>query len=214
MREGFGLAARVAVINVKKILFVVLVLLAGMAYRDWSLREIEHPPGVLVSELPKQVNVRGLASVTMDGYELTPRAEFEIRARVLSRKDYSWGTEADLSPVDLALGWGVMSDQAVLDRIEISQGSRWYYTRYELPAPISDKEIIQNSSNMHIIPAQNRIKKKLQDLRVGDIVRLRGRLVDIDHPSGWHWRTSLSREDTGGGSCEIVYVEEIEIEAR
>ncbi len=214
MREGFGLAARVAVINVKKILFVVLVLLAGMAYRDWSLREIEHPPGVLVSELPKQVNVRGLASVTMDGYELTPRAEFEIRARVLARKDYSWGTEADLSPVDLALGWGVMSDQAVLDRIEISQGSRWYYTRYELPAPISDKEIIQNSGNMHIIPAQNRIKKKLQDVRVGDIVRLRGRLVDIDHPSGWYWRTSLSREDTGGGSCEIVYVEEIEIEAR
>ena len=214
MREGFGLAARVSVINLKKILFVVLVLLAGMAYRDWSLREIEYPPGVLVSELPKQVNVRGLASVTMDGYELTPRAEFEIRARVLARKDYNWGTEADLSPVDLALGWGVMSDQAVLDRIEISQGSRWYYTRYELPAPISDKEIIQNSGNMHMVPAQNRIRKKLQDVRVGDIVRLRGRLVDIDHPSGWHWRTSLSRDDTGSGSCEIVYLEDIEIEAR
>jgi hypothetical protein len=172
------------------------------------------PPGVLVSEVPTQVNVRGLASVALDDYELTPRAEFEIRARVLSRKDYSWGTEADLSPVDLALGWGVMSDQAVLDRIEISQGSRWYYTRYELPAPISDMEIIQNSGNMHMIPAQNRIRKKLKDVRVGDIVRLRGRLVDIDHPSGWHWRTSLSRDDTGGGSCEIVYLEEIEIKAR
>ncbi len=203
-----------AVIGKKKILFVVLVLLAGMAYRDWSMREIEYPPGVLISEVPTQVNVRGLTSVAMDDYELTPRAEFEIRARVLSRKDYSWGTEADLSPVDLALGWGVMSDQAVLDRIEISQGSRWYYTRYDLPAPISNKEIIQNSGNMHMIPAQNRIRKKLKVIRVGDIVRLRGRLVDIDHPSGWHWRTSLSRDDTGGGSCEIVYLEEIEIEAR
>ena len=200
--------------NLKRILFVVLVLLAGLAYRDWSLREIEYPPGVLVSEVPTQVNVRGLASVTMDGYELTPRAKFEIRARVLSRKDYSWGTEADLSPVDLALGWGVMSDQAVLDRIEISQGSRWYYTRYELPAPISEKEIIQNSGNMHMVPAQNRIRKKLKEVRVGDIVRLRGTLVDIDHPSGWYWRTSLSRDDTGGGSCEIVYLEEIEIETR
>ena len=163
-----------AVIGKKKILFVVLVLLAGMGYRDWSMREIEHPPGVLVSEVPTQVNVRGLASVAMDDYELTPRAEFEIRARVLSRKDYSWGTEADLSPVDLALGWGVMSDQAVLDRIEISQGSRWYYTRYDLPAPISNKEIIQNSGNMHMIPAQNRIRKKLKDVRVGDIVRCVG----------------------------------------
>ncbi len=201
-------------INNKKILIIVLVLLAGMAYRDWSLREIEYPPGVLVTEAPKQVDVRGVASVTMDEYELTPRAEFEIRARVLSRKNYRWGSEADLSPVDLALGWGVMSDQAVIDRMEISQGSRWYYTRYELPAPVSDKEIIQNSGNMHMVPAQKWIRKKLKGVRVGDIVRLRGRLVDIDHPSGWHWRTSLRRDDTGGGSCEIVYLEEIEIEPR
>ena len=206
--------ARMSILKEKKILFVVLVLLAGMAYRDWSLRDIEYPPGVLVSELPKQVDVRGLASVTMDGYELTPRAEFEIRARVLSRDDYRWGTEADLSPLDLALGWGVMSDQAVIDRMEISQGSRWYHTRYELPAPLSEREIIQNSGNMHMVPAQNRIRKKLDGVRVGDIVRLRGKLVDIDHPSGWHWRTSLRRDDTGGGSCEIVYLEEIEIEPR
>jgi len=37
--------------KLKRILFVVLVLLAGLAYRDWSLREIEYPPGVLVSEV-------------------------------------------------------------------------------------------------------------------------------------------------------------------
>ena len=65
-----------------------------------------------------------------------------------------------------------------------------------------------------MIPAQNRIRKKLKGVRVGDIVWLRGRLVDIDHPSGWHWRTSLSRKDTGGGSCEIVYLEDFEIETR
>lgn len=202
------------ILKEKKILLIVLVLLSGMAYRDWSMREIQYAPGVLVAEVPKQENVRGLSLLAIDGYELTPRAEFEIRARVLSRENYSWGSEADLSPLDLALGWGVMSDQAVLDRIEISQGSRWYYTRYDLPAPVSDTAIIQNSGNMHMIPAQNRISKKLKGVRVGDIVRLKGMLVDVDHPSGWRWRTSLSREDTGGGSCEIVYLEEIEIEAR
>ena len=191
-----------------------MVLLVGMAYRDWSSRDIEYPPGVLISELPKQTDVQGLRAVTLGEYELTTRAEFKIRARVLSRENYSWGTEADLSPVDLALGWGVMSDQAVIDRIEISQRSRWYYTRYKLPAPISDREIIRNSGNMHMVPAQNRVKKRLKDVRVGDIVQLRGRLVDVDHPSGWHWRTSLRRDDTGGGSCEIMYLEEIEIEAR
>ena len=54
--------------ELKKILFVVLFLMAIMAYRDWSMREIEYPPGVLVSQLPKQVDVNGLTPVTMDDY--------------------------------------------------------------------------------------------------------------------------------------------------
>jgi hypothetical protein len=209
-----GLMVRMSISEPRNILVIVLVLLAGMTYRDWSMREIEHPPGVLVSKSPQQINVRDLHSLSLDEYELTPRAEFEIRARVLSRKDYTWGTESNLSPVDLVLGWGVMSDQAVIDRIEISQSSRWYHTRYELPAPVSDKDIIQNSSNMHMVPARKHIRKKLENVRVGDIVLLRGKLIDVDHPSGWHWRTSLRRDDTGAGACEIVYVEEIIIEAR
>jgi len=93
-------------IETKKILVVALVLLAGMALRDWSMREIEHPPGILVPERPSQVDLENSAIVTIDSYRLKPRADIQIRARVLSREDYSWGDEADLSPVDLALGWG------------------------------------------------------------------------------------------------------------
>lgn len=199
-------------IDTKKILVASLVLLAGLALRDWTMREIVHPPGVLIPERPLQRAPGNKAIIHMDSYRLKPRAEFQIRARVLSREDYSWGNESDLSPVDLALGWGVMSDQAVLDRINIRQGSRWYYTRYELPAPIPDQAIIQNSGNMHMIPADSRIRKKLKKIRQGDIVQLRGQLVDIDGESGWRWRTSLSRDDTGGGSCEIVYLQDLVIE--
>ncbi len=25
-------------------------------------------------------------------------------------------------------------------------------------------------------------------------------------PCGWHWRSSLTRDDTGPGACELVYV--------
>ena len=41
---------------------------------------------------------------------LTTRAHFDIAARVLSRKDYSWGADAGLVPIDLALGWIRVSD--------------------------------------------------------------------------------------------------------
>ena len=198
----------------KKALFVILAIAAIAAWRDWSQRAIVQPPGVLVPQYPHQEEGVFRQVIERNGYRLTPRAGFAIRARVLSRENYYWGSEADLSPLDLALGWGAMSDQAVLDRIEISQGARWYFTRYEGPAPLADKDIIRHSGNMHIVPANPQIRRQLKQIRRGDIVQATGYLVDIDHPSGFTWRTSLSRDDTGGGSCEIFYLERLQIEGR
>lgn len=185
-----------------------LGLALWMAATRWEQRPLEHPPGVLVPEQPVQ-EAAGNSVFGMDDYILTRRASFRLRARVLSKERYWMGREADLSPLDLALGWSVMSDQSVLDRIEIRQSGRWYYTRYRYPAPVGDGQIVGNSSNMHMIPARRQVERQLQALRTGDIVRLQGYLVDVDHPSGWHWRTSLSRTDTGNGSCELFYVDQV-----
>ena len=196
----------------KKALSIILILLVLMAWRDWRHREITHEPGVLVAELPRQEDISEPRFIQVEDYRLTLRAEFELRARVLSIEYYRWGNEANLSPVDLALGWGVMSDQAVLDRISISQGARWYFTRYEFPAPVTDRQIITSSSNMHMIPANSWVADKLDEVRKGSIIQLKGFLVDVDSDSGFFWRTSLRRDDTGNGSCEIFYVESLYIE--
>ena len=198
----------------RKFLYLILAIAAVAAWRDWGQRAIDRPPGVLVPEYPRQESAAPPQTLDIEGYLLTPRAKFEVRARVLSRENYYWGSEADLSPMDLALGWGAMSDQAVLDRIEISQGSRWYFTRYAGLAPLADRDIIRHSANMHMVPADPQVLRQLKKIRSGDIVQATGYLVDIDHPSGFRWRTSLSREDTGGGSCEIFYLQGIQIESR
>jgi len=198
----------------KNILILVLALLAALIARDWSMREITHGPGVLVPERPLQTEISTAEVMTLDEYQLRPRARFQIRARVLSREDYNWGTEANLSPMDLALGWGVMSDQTVLDRIKVEQRSRWYFTSYDYPAPLPDQDIIRNSGNMHMIPSRPWLEDELKKIRRGDIVQLNGYLVDVDSESGWRWRTSLSRNDSGNGACEIVYLESVVIEER
>jgi hypothetical protein len=198
----------------KRAFYLLLLLAMVLAWRDWSRREIVHPPGVLVHEAPRQRPVEGSQVIKLEDYRLTPRARFELRARVLSREDYRWDAGADLAPVDLALGWGAMSDQAVLDRIEVSQGARWYRTRYDYPAPMADRDIIRQSGNMHMVPANAAVRARLKEIRRGDLVWLRGYLVDADHDSGFRWRTSLSREDTGDGACELFYIERITIEPR
>lgn len=194
-------------------LFILSVIALGyLIIKDWGMQPLLHPPGVLVSEAPVQINLQN-SGFKIDDYRLTRRAQFEIRARVLSTEPYYLHRTGDLSPMDLALGWGVMSDQSVLDQIDISQSGRWYRTRYEMPPPVPELQIISHSSNMHMIPAKKSIARALKKLREGDIITLRGYLVDVDHDSGWLWRTSMSRTDTGNGACEIVYVESLDVEA-
>jgi len=194
-----------------KIFIFCVIALGFLIIRDWDSGPVEHPAGILVAEKPLQVDLQPSAFM-LDDYQLTRKASFEIRARVLSKEPYYLNRTADLAPIDLALGWGAMSDSAVLDRIDISQSARWYRTRYEFPSPIPDQQIIANSSNMHMIPAGKGIERSLKKLREGDIILIRGYLVDVDHDSGWYWRSSMSRTDTGDGACELVFVEYLSVE--
>jgi len=195
----------------RRIFILSVIALCYLIVRDWDSKPIEHPPGILVAERPEQVDLQ--ASTFMLGdYQLTRKASFKIDARVLSKEPYYLGRTADLAPIDLALGWGEMSDSAVLSQIDISQSARWYRTRYDLPPPISEQQIVFNSSNMHMIPARKGIERKLKKLREGDIVSISGYLVDVDHDSGWYWHSSMSRLDTGDGACELVYVESMSVE--
>jgi len=195
---------------IRKLFLISIAVLAYMVASNWEHRPITHPPGILVAEAPVQVNIEP-TSFEMDGYQLSRKARFEIHARVLNTEPYYLRREADLSPIDLALGWGVMSDQSLLDQLDISQSSRWYHWRYEHSLPVPDQKIIASSSNMHMIPAGASVKRSLKKLRKGDIIFLQGYLVDVDHESGWRWRTSMSRTDIGAGACEIVYVESITV---
>ncbi|MDX1409916.1 MAG: hypothetical protein R3330_17325 [Saprospiraceae bacterium] len=193
----------------RKLLLFLLVLAAFVAHNQWKYRPVVHEPGVLVSFDPVQKNLANPVAFAFQGFTITPRAEFDIQARVLGRETYFFGNESDLSPIDLALGWKRMSDQSVVDRMSIRQSGRWYYTRYAFPPPIPEQEIIRSSANMHMIPADTHTERELKSIRPGEVVRIRGYLVDIDHESGWKWRTSMTRADTGDGACELIYVEDV-----
>ena len=165
------------------------------------------PPGVVAGAEPLQSPVPpGLSAIALAPATLQPLAGFSLDARVLSREDYGMGREADLSPTDLALGWGRMRDEAVLSQLDIDQSNRWYHYRWMGAPPIPVPEIVRSSANMHMIPSSDLVAKELARVREGDRVRIDGWLVQADAPDGWRWRSSLTREDSGGGACEVVYV--------
>jgi hypothetical protein len=180
---------------------------APPAAADGATVSCPAPPRVPAGEPPLQSEVpAGVAEFRLRPATLRPLAGFSIDARVLSREDYSTGRESDLSPTDLALGWGPMRDEAVVSRLDISQSSRWYHYKWRDAPPIAVDLIVRSSANMHMIPSDAAAAAELARVRSGDRVRIDGWLVEAVAPDGWHWRSSTSREDSGGGACEVVYV--------
>ncbi len=198
--------------NWKTALLVIIALWAGWAY--WSGRPIARADGVLAPDDPVQTGFdQPQASIAFKGATLRPLAVFSLTARVLSRDDYHFDAESKLSPTDLALGWGRMSDSAVLHNIDVSQGGRFYRWQVEV-FPIPRREIETHSANMHMIPANPLVARELKRVREGDLVTLSGFLVEADKPDGRRWRSSLTRSDTGDGACELIWVQDLAIGAR
>jgi len=195
----------------KTLWLIVLAALLALGYYEFEYeREITHSPGILAPNAPQQISLTQPRFWEKDEYRITALAQFNLEARVLSKERYWFGREADLSPVDLALGWGPMSDQNVLDHLNISQGGR-RYSWWGRPLPLPAEKIYAHSANMHILPANEDIENLLDQICSGDIVTLRGYLVAIQAGDGWNWRSSLSRTDRGDGACEVVWVESLAI---
>jgi hypothetical protein len=193
-------------------LAILLVIVVAFVIKLWPDPVIEYEAGVLCPDEPVQTSPSRSSPWLHKDFMFTALADYEIRARVLSRRNYGSGTESDISPVDFALGWGRMSDQFVLDRLKITQGQRWYRWKVRDIMPIPQKEIERSSANVHIIPGDKQVEKAIDKVYVGSVVHMKGYLVKVTQDGGWRWVSSMSRDDTGDGACEVLWVESMTVQ--
>ena len=195
------------------ILKVLVLLYIGWGGWNWFTNRAVHPPdGVLAADDPRQTDVTGGDKVQLGRWTLTARANYQITARILARERYHFDSLSDLAPEDLALGWGFMSDNRILRAIDISQSNRFYYWRAPAAAPLPKESIITHSANTHVIPLNSAIDRQLARLRPGQVVTLSGELVDGVRDDGMRIRTSLVRNDTGAGACEVLLVRDVTLD--
>ncbi|MBE0570075.1 MAG: hypothetical protein IH618_00905 [Ignavibacteriaceae bacterium] len=192
----------------KKGLIALAILIVVLIYFFYPETVVTYPAGITAPDQPKQTSISVIKKWELDEFYFNALAEYQIKARVLSRNNFSIGKESEISPFDLALGWGPMSDQSVIDKIDISQSNRWYRWRADV-LPIPAREISLNSANVHIIPKNETIKDKFDDVYSGSLIEMKGYLVEITTADGWRWKSSLKRDDTAGGSCELFWVEDL-----
>lgn len=189
-----------------------MLIVAFCSYQYWVGRPISRPPGILVSQQPQQTLLpEDMKSIKYKDVLIKRLADYQMKARVLSTRRYWLGQSATVAPVDIAFGWNQMSDSSTLEKLNISQADRFYFYTWDSDAAIDVSIISKNSANMHLIPSTKEIEKKIKGLRVGNIVQLSGQLVRIDFKDGSELKSSLTRDDTGPGACEVIWVTSLDI---
>lgn len=143
---------------------------------------------------------------------------YDISAIVVSTKKYSGTSLADaVSSKDVALAWGKVAEYNKKIDFNWSQSGRWCHWSVD---DIDDIDVVggvdgvtRQMSNNHLIAASSAIEKKIKKIKTGDYVRITGFLVNVDASdssgNGYWWYSSTSRDDTGDGACEIIYVKDV-----
>jgi hypothetical protein len=200
-----------------------LLLALGLALSAWADRpgRVDVPAGrndagsFVVQPLADAAPVP-----TATGEMLLPVARFETRGRVLNierfkpyRSLVNWIPGLRPSTHDIGLGFGPMTDTANVERFDFAhQGSTHgllaLFLRPRGPMSAGEWEALApHVTNLHVNPADDHVLAQIRRLRPGDLVTLRGQLVNVRDARGRVATTSLT---AGDRECEIVLVSAVE----
>lgn len=154
-------------------------------------------------------------------YTLSPRATYAIAGLVVSqhRGDALLNLYHQADPgniKDVCVVWGEAITNGSYRKVEFWSGE--FTCSYRWSGILAPPFIAEKMSNNHLIPATPAVAAQIDAIHVGDQIRMTGLLVDYqvakDGREIFTRRTSLIRNDTDNGACEILYVTDLAVIAR
>ena len=189
---------------------------AGWKLLPWFAPDLMPQPtwsGSPVPYVPRNMAPRQRDVVKLRGWTLHPLADIAQRGRVLGLTRYRLDSLAGIAPYDVAMGWGPMSDPAMLRRLTLWQDDRFYLTRWSDPS-LPWNSLYPAIKNIHSIPANDEVWSKISRLRANQVILLEGTLVDARADSGGgRLLSSIRYDDTGAGSCQACLVRNVTVDA-
>lgn len=187
---------------------------------------------IVTKNNPVQIDLKGDEYIKAYGekneYILNLMAEYSLSGMVVTKNSNFWFRDImrnrfdDICLLDLGIVWGDLAS----DKKELYK--HWKFKSHKTlgqsrriewreKPPYNNADIRGNISHTHIIPANSNVMGGLLKIRKNDIVKLDGYLVDIyTDTNEIVAKTSLSRTDLdstsrGYGSCEDMYVKQVQI---
>jgi len=200
------------------LILVIVIAILGYYYLHKPVVSAEDHTSIETLQDPQQYRLFDYRNISFNskGLDATIKtiAKYKISAVILSKKRYATEWTSKVSPFDLALGWGEVSEPENYKNIKVRQTMRWYQYKTDRECEVTPHYISTHSSNHHIIPANDNIRNAILFAKKHDKIYLEGYLVNVSgkyRNKNVHWRSSLKRTDTGKGSCEILYVTSVKL---
>jgi len=189
---------------------LVGLIIAGVWLYE-SLRPVPQPPGVLADAPPTIAIIDADKPKVFErrGYVFAVIASFDAKARVVARDRSGGDRESEVAPIDLAIGWGRMSDSKVLKNVDVAISKRKLFSKSFDPQ-IPDSEVESSVFAIHATAADPEIDKQLAALRVGSLVKLTGFLVEARGADGWRW-SGQARKLTPVANGNVLWVSSVEV---
>ena len=152
-------------------------------------------------------------------YELTPKFDYDLTGVVVTYNNASGFTDIwhydvwkDFINVrDLCVIWQPNVSSGVYKKVQFSSDS-WTCWFSWTDNATTDEFKFNAVSNNHLLTDNSNIKAKLLNAELGDVVHFKGVLTTYKNLDNGGFRgTSITREDTGNGACETVYLDEFDI---
>ena len=193
----------------RQVILIGLLVLGVWFYE--AMRPVPQPPGILVSDPPRISELtQAPRTFVHNEHVFTTLAGFDARGRILSIERYGRDRESKAALLDVALGWGRMSDSVTLKNVDIAQTERRVLSKSYDPA-LPDAEIEASILNLHLATADPAVEKTLRQLRAGNVVRLEGYLVEAGASDGWRWK-GQTQNRVLALPATLLWVERVEVE--
>lgn len=172
---------------------------------------------ILITNDPIQINdsISTIAPLQLGKtrFFLTIKAKYKLSGILVSTRRYHDGYWSRLSPYDFAVCWGKVPD--MFPYLKFNQIARFCHFRYRHSVIVDKDYVLSHMSNNHIIPANRNIYRALSIAKKKEPIEIEGYLVNamasVKGRGTSDWNTSIKREDSGAGACEIIYVTKLRL---
>lgn len=149
-------------------------------------------------------------------YRVEPQFRYALTGLVVSYRQHDGKSRMHrrandhLNMLDVCVVWGGNVDPELLSHFDFWNGIFTCNVKTRSTEAWQAFDMTELSNN-HLVSDDPYVRQQAGKLRIGDQVRIEGWLSSYGTGEGAMRGTSTTRDDTGNGACETIYVSRIEI---